>query len=330
MLLLTGCAASPSFLTYNVQNLFDAADDGAEYAEYRSENGWDEKAYRNRLARVERAVRAAASGHRLECIVLQEVESIEVAETLCRDYLRRWRPVGAPGSEPAQGAVPTDLESPPAAGATQVVILARREPEAVHTHCAAVVACAGSGGWPGDAAGTSPAAESAVRTVWRSRVMVEAVIPTSAGKVAVIGCHWKSQLGDPASSAYYRELEESLARSVAAANREVMTTLIIGDLNEPAGGAAGDSPHQGTPPAAGPPANGGPPGTYHYRGAWELIDRAILVPGPADDLAVSTVIVAPDFLRAADGTPFRYDPRRGRGYSDHLPLVATLSRSRTR
>jgi len=70
------CVAS-----WNVQNLFDAVDDGSEYDEYTAKEGWNENAYKRRLSSAASILECLPSSE--ECIVvLNEVENPNVVNDL--------------------------------------------------------------------------------------------------------------------------------------------------------------------------------------------------------------------------------------------------------
>lgn len=66
-------------------------------------------------------------------------------------------------------------------------------------------------------------------------------------------------------------------------------------------------------------------GTYRFRGEWERLDHAFRL---ADARYGGRLRVAAAGLLDADGGPARYDARTGRGVSDHLPIVVTVTRRR--
>ena len=286
-------------VSYNVQNLFDAVDDGGEYAEFTTASGWTLRRYHDRLQRVERVLRGTYSlapppaspgvgfavgarlrvflvnlfgGPRPDLIALEEVESLDVVRTLVSTYLRgRWMVIGDP--EPA--------------GGTRVAVLVRRTPARVNLHRAVSVRVTGRAGFVVE---------------WQSRAMVEVQVPTRLGPVTVVASHWKSQLGDETRSRRYREMEAAL---VAAATNPPAPVVVLGDLN-----------HDG----------GDGPATYFYHGAWERLDQALLLCGSESGYRLTSEAFSRPFMLAPDGSPLRYDTRLHTGYSDHLPLCVTLSR----
>ena len=77
-----------SVLSYNVQNLFDAAEQGGEYHEFQS-GRWDPARYAARLTRIASVLREAHPGG-ADVVALQEVENRRAALDL-RDRLRDLR-----------------------------------------------------------------------------------------------------------------------------------------------------------------------------------------------------------------------------------------------
>ena len=307
-------------VSYNVQNLFDAVDDGGEYAEFTAAAGWTLHRYHDRLQRVERVLRGTYSltlppaspgvgfavgarlrvflvnlfsGPRPDLIALEEVESLDVVRTLVSTYLRgRWMVIGDP--EPA--------------GGTRVAVLVRRAPERVNLHRAVSVSVTGRAGFVVE---------------WQSRAMVEVQVPTRLGPVTVVASHWKSQLGDEARSRRYREMEaELVATRVADSPVDADRPPVDGTPAETRGDTdapvvvLGDLNHDG----------GDGPATYFYHGAWERLDQALLLYGSESGYRLTSEAFSRPFMCAPDGSPLRYDARLHTGYSDHLPLCVTLSR----
>ncbi len=315
--------AAVTILSYNVQNLFDDVDDGLEYEEFRTSGGWDRDAYFARLSRVDEVVRLATAGVSVDAIVLQEVESPRVALDLTRDFLRRYRHIASGESGRTT---------------TQVVVLTRRAPVATLAHRAVEVELV-PGGEP--------------RTVWSSRAVVDVVL--AGERTRLFAAHWKSQSGGTEATAPLRIREAELVRAVVAASPPAAgrTVLVVGDLNEsPApsrrpSGAGAAQPTATAPPTAlvalTEPIPGlerrfrslwndeGFPGTYFFRGAWSRLDHAyLLAPGDASS-GVSGTLTPIDSPKLLDrsGVPLRYDPRRRFGYSDHLPILVTVTTDRS-
>ena len=84
MLLLTtntGWARTITVVSYNVQNLFDATDDGGEYRQFTRAGGWTSELYTAKLRAIGSALRAAEPGG-ADLVALQEVEHYDAARRL--------------------------------------------------------------------------------------------------------------------------------------------------------------------------------------------------------------------------------------------------------
>lgn len=90
-LFLAGCAfvlpdnSEVTVLSWNVENLFDAVDQGSEYPEYTSDGGWTERDYTRRLQRVSEAVHTLRP--RPDIMVFLEIENADVLATLVGDFI---------------------------------------------------------------------------------------------------------------------------------------------------------------------------------------------------------------------------------------------------
>ncbi len=69
-------------------------------------------------------------------------------------------------------------------------------------------------------------------------------------------------------------------------------------------------------------------GSYVYQENWETIDHFLLRPSLYDglnwDIETCRTVTVPPFT-TTEGNPAAYNPRTGRGMSDHLPLLLTLT-----
>ena len=346
MLLLTTCTAWARPITvvsYNVQNLFDASDDGGEYRQFTRAGGWTSDMYTAKLRAIGRALRAAERGG-ADLVALQEVEHYGAARRLVDLELAGlgyrhvvWLP---------------DPHSP-----TGPVVLSKL---AVRRVGALWVASSS----PVDA--SDDRLEDGRGPPLRPILEVEVALGAAADAASLFlfNNHWKSKQGGAAETEGYRRraaallatrLDEIIAADPAA------EILVVGDLNEAideyarqgrryvtalmpaaAPAAAGVLRVTGTiPPAAAPlelfspwlgyQAVAAPPGSYHFRGAWHTIDHLLLGPGLFDEVGLRYVAdagfaVIHDGLLDAAGAPHAFD--RGpppSGVSDHLPLRLELT-----
>ncbi len=353
-------------IAYNVQNLFDGTDHGGEYPEFRASAGWDRGDYYERLERLGEAIRrtardrAGGEGRRTagglpDIVVLTEVESASVAADLARDFLRRYRWVsGAP--EPGR-AVPSQAPGRTAGpeypgAATRIAVLSRRRPE-LRSHRVVQLDLV-----PG----------AAPRVRWQGRETLELRFARRGLRLLAAHWKSQSggERETEPKRILEAALVHDLLQATSAAEADYPVTLLVGDLNEDLhearqhGGAWPTALVPWSPAAAGdavpgeragarirfveadsPPAGAGggdgpvfrtlwhgadAPGTYRYRGEWERLDHAFLLAG--DEYRGRIAVGAWDELFDAYGGPARYDARRGGGYSDHLPILVTVTRRR--
>jgi endonuclease/exonuclease/phosphatase family metal-dependent hydrolase len=322
-----GCNPDPegreiTVMSWNVQNLFDASDDGTEYYEYSPAGGWDIDDYRSRLAAVAEVVRLAVKGG-ADVVLLLEVENGGVLDELADSFLRGM-------------SYPYRAATAGAGSAVQVAVLSRIPILSVRSHTI-----------------FHPSAPPL-------RPVLEVELGLESGESMVLfGSHWKSKSGGAEESEPWRIAAAELLRGEIGrlASRGVPVVL-AGDLNEawdeamlnggaypvalvPFGdwteesaglpvsaeraeaGTAGKGLPLYTPWGEFPPDTG----SYRYRDVWERIDHVLLT----GEFFNGTGVEYAGFETAADtpwcdndGYPLAYRTRDGFGYSDHLPLVLRL------
>jgi len=187
---------SATILFYNVENLFDAHDDGTEYPEYRLDGGWTEADYRDRLSRLGAALSSARP--RPDILILAEIENRHVLEDLLADYLpdlslEYYAFVGADG------------------GATGIGVASRYPVLALRSLLAL--------------AGSDPPLRPAV----------ELRVDLAGEELVIIANHWKSKLGGAAATEPLRRAQAAIVASRCASLHEAgesVPLLVIGDFNE--------------------------------------------------------------------------------------------------
>ena len=332
LLLVAACGNPGPTLTvvsYNVQNLYDATDDGGEYREFTAAGGWNEALYTAKLRAIGSALRRAVPAG-ADLVALQEVEHAGAARRLVSLELSRqgyrhlaWLP------DPRSATGPVVLSKLPVrrVGALWVE------------------------GPP----------EQPLRPILEVEVALGETV--DAPSLFLFNNHWKSRDGGAAETERYRR---RAAATLAARLRQIYAAdpaadvIVAGDLNVsvdeyerrggryltalmPAQATAGaalavtaDVPSPAAPAALFSPwhayrdSGRAPEGSYRYRGTWETIDHLLLGPGLFDGEGVSYAgsgrfAVISDGLLDATGGPRRFlrGPPPG-GYSDHLPLRLEL------
>jgi len=305
-------------LSWNVQNLFDAVDDGSEYREFDpGGDTWNRQLYQKRLQRTADVI-ISAEGGAPDLIVLQELENPRILDDLV--------------SGPLAGRGYRWTLSIPGYSIIRCGILSRYPLKDIE-----VSDC---GTW-----GIRPLRPALSFTV---------EVPGTSLRVAA--GHWKSPRDGRAATESARCREAEALRKMLLpllTLNPAADVLIIGDLNTPGDGLVRPaalapwypelSPESAEavlyrtdiPEFAGfrdglavffdpdPDPAAGSPGTYWYHDDWERPDRALLSRGLVDapGLIFESCRTLNETAGDEFGRPFRWRTDRGEGYSDHLPLL---------
>ena len=289
--------------TWNLQNLFDAEDDGNEYEEYTSSSGWNRKAYESRLS----VTRRVLDGLPLcgdYVLVFNEIEGSDVVEDLINTHdLRR--------AGLRYYACTEEKWSP-----VQIAVVSSMPITEAHVHAT------GNG----------------------LRPILEVCFETDCGKLFILACHFKSNVGGVSETETQRVQAASVAALVARnleADNPGALVLVCGDMNEEC--AVGEALSESGPlPCSAtferglwydfwrdPEVSCWPGGSYWYDGSWRSYDH-ILIPLAGKDLwgwdYSEAGVVFTDAQKTTDGKPFSWDRRLLKGVSDHLPVWVRFER----
>lgn len=322
-----------TIMSYNVENLFDDADNGTEYREFDPGEGeWTtDHFYAKMLALAE--VIESVCPERPDILALQEVENLDTLETFRDDVLKNGGYRYAALVEAPEAAVNTGVLSSFPLTDVRSHLLHGESTE-------------------------------------RLRSILEVEIDAGGTKLFLFNNHWKSKAGGAEETEYLRiESAELLAGRIMSILAEDPSAEIVvcGDLNEnhdeyarigkayptallPAGeGAAGADPAApicltGDPEKMQNVMNGGGSeseslvlyspwfksearGSYVYRNSWETIDHFLLGPGLFDEEGITYAgfsVGKKPFMLDEEGHPLRWYTETRSGYSDHLPLLLDL------
>jgi len=215
--LVTSCQCSVSplhpqkeicLVSYNVHNLFDAVENGNEYAEFRPSKGkWTEELYSKRLANAAKAVQIAARDESVsknqkavpDILCVQEIENekvlIDLATQFGKGAYRYWALAG-----PEQSIIHTGVLS-------KFPIMSMR------THAVE------------DSWGFGP-----------TRDLLELEFDCgSLGNIAMFACHWKSKIEGAAETESVRRAAAALlaGRILALQSEKPSLPIVVcGDFNE--------------------------------------------------------------------------------------------------
>ena len=170
------------------------------------------------------------------------------------------------------------------------------------------------------------------------RPVLEVCFDTGSGRVFVLACHFKSNVGGVSETEGSRlkaaSVVAQIARNLEAENPGSLV-LVCGDLNEEC--AVGKAISEAGPLPCSATFERGhwydfwrnpeevcwSGGSYWYDGSWRGYDH-ILIPLSGNDLwgwdYSESGVVFSNAQRTADGKPFSWDRRLLKGISDHLPV----------
>jgi len=330
----TGKSSSNSdiiIMSWNVENLFDGIDDGTEYREFDpGEGDWDTSRYHTRLSAVGRVITEFLDPMP-DIICLQEVEHTGVVEDLLKWNLKQY---GFSFS-----AVTDDFGS-----AIQTSIISRFPITRVKVHGASAAGIAN----------------------YSLRSVLEVEILIGDESVIVLNNHWKSRIGGAEATEPVRIASAKIINRIISRNfMENPGRLVVctGDLNESADEyeRTGRSYQtalmpQTTPGAAaisslritGLSENASDDlgvlynpwladendfvteGSYVYRNKWATLDHTMVSEAAFDGVGLEFLSFTPfvhPWMLNTSGEPVSWDTRSGEGYSDHLPLLLTLTQN---
>lgn len=291
-------------MSWNAQTFFDDEECGREFEEFRgSDSDWDTESYEIRLDRLRDTILQAGkklgmgSDRGPDIVALEEIENERVLRDLCNR-------IPALGAYSHAAFVPSTGE-----GSFGVGLLSRYPVLSVTAH-------------------TPYAASVSVRPI------MQAALDTPMGPLVVFVVHWKSKLGETSGPSIRDAQEEILRTCIESLERESpgAAYLACGDFN--------CGPEESSLLESSPGIwrrYSGEGGSYWYGGAWERIDNILwsegLETGSAEDEAalggwrVSRAFPLNDPpLVDSLSHPAAYRVGLKNGYSDHLPLLAELTR----
>ena len=304
-----------SIAAYNVQEFFDAVDDGCEYEEFRKKNYWSKEVYELRLGRLCQVIRALKA----EIIVLEEIEN----EAVLQDIVNMLS--GDSWRESQQYNFSCFAKEP--GSAIGIGVLSRFPLSGLCLH------------------------SMDIRTQLENQPSIRPIMQVQAdenGRKLHIFCnHWKSKSGGKEKTEIWREWQESVLSEQllkASKREEMFTAVLCGDFNRDikefkilGNGAEGfgkvlmrtSDPITETFNTVGvispwldeKGAIQGSTGSYYYNGEWERIDHMFLY-GKGEIKSFS--VISNGEWANENGIPLGFKIYTGSGYSDHLPLRMTV------
>ena len=244
-----------TFMTWNAQCFFDAAETGAEFKEFRgSKSEWSAERYGERLDRLREVLLMAGTSlgsgpeRAPDIAILEEIENARVIEDLCNRL-------------PSSARYPFAAFVPPGAGsAFATAILSRYPIRSVTAH----------------AISSEPATSGEMSL----RPLVEVTVDADGLPVTVFGAHWKSKSDATDTDAVRDAQERTLAGRIGMLKSREPGAFYVaaGDFNQVLDefetlASVSESPWpEWLARCASDDANG-PEGSYWYDGRWEAIDH---------------------------------------------------------
>ena len=299
-------AHSWTLASWNVQTFFDGETDGTEYDDFKgSKSSWSRDKYRARLSRLCAAIEMIDA----DVLVLEELENEAVVYDIANELN---------GHMNQSKLYPFACFAKKQGSSIGCAVLSRFAIDSLTVHQV---------DWR----------KTTERIAPDMRPIMEVTLTVSerAPPVRLFVNHWKSKSGGEEAAAFWQAKQEHvLARRVMRYDEDA--AVACGDFNrtidEWADAGRGsvevtDESGAATQLAAGwllfPSAVTGE-GSYLYQNNWETIDH-IFAAGAASLSSFAALKNGPWAKETASGiVPFRYALFNGTGYSDHLPVFATV------
>lgn len=289
-----------SIATWNVQTFFDDETCGTEYADFTSKKSpWNEDLYQIRLERIVECFEFINA----DVLVLQEIENENVMQDIINALPPTW------GYKFCSFAK-DDL------GVLGCGVFSKFEIIESKTHQCTI-------------AKEGPNSAKSIL-----RPLVEVPIKIGKNQITLFLCHWKSKKNETLTDEHLRTYQQSLLVSAIDGASKDSAVIALGDFNQD---VTEFSIKENKVLLCGINKNifayspwllfknENQQGSYFYKRKWECIDNIFLVNnGKNASFLDFSVINSMPFVKE-DGTPFRFTVYSGNGYSDHLPIKATIS-----
>ena len=325
---------SITILSYNVQNLFDDRANGLEYEEFDpNRSDWSTAEYYQRLESLSRIVRDATRGGP-DVVALQEIEHLGVLEDLEDRFLAGlgYRYVSAVESD----------ESPIVVGLLSRFPIDRARVHATHSEIGrrvrpmleveldahgerlVIFVCH----WKSKSGG---ARETEPLRIAQAEALTDALRDRidHAPELDIVVVGDLNESSDEFSrvrGAYPTALVEP--ENVGSVPGGLLIADLPGDIDSGIDPSADFPIGLADPLLYSPWSATNSAGSYYYRGIWQRIDHTLVSGALFDDYGLSFErfeVIEHSYMLNSDGAPLKYFPGTGTGYSDHLPLLLTLT-----
>lgn len=282
--------------TWNVQTFFDSNIDGTEYSDFTGpKSKWCIDAYITRLERIAEIIQDINS----DIMVFQEIENEKVIYDI-QNYLTY-------NQSYKYSAFYKNKESP-----FGCAVLSKFPVENMRVH--KFEYCSDSAKMPD------------------LRPIVEVEFNIKNEKLHLFACHFKSRKKDDKETGFWRNYQLSLLADVMNEAKNDGYVIAAGDFNKDINDFEHDDEYvllkgfcsdiRLKSPWLEYSKNC-PEGSYYYKKNWSKIDHIFVA---SDDICLNNFDAYKGKNVSKNGIPQKYQVFSGRGYSDHLPLTATLQK----
>lgn len=300
---LTASADSLCVVSYNVENLFhpdkDSITDDGEWTPD-GERHWSFARYNRKVENIARVLTNIGEWSGVDVVGLQEIENAAVVKKLC--YTLRRGEYGF-----------VHYDSPDRRGIDVALIYKKSRVDTIRTKTISILIPRERLSQP-----------SAIIT--RDILYVSALVD-KRDTVHFFVCHFPSQRGGAAESAWKREAAKATLQqvvdSVLAVNKDAKI-IVMGDMNSE------DIRMNGLEDKMGDGLQVTGYGTHKYQGRWTYLDHFYVSPS-INEVSTARVYDA-EWIQENDEKYMGLKPKRTyngftyqNGYSDHLPIVLTVS-----
>lgn len=281
-------SSSLTVATWNVQNLFNAVDEGNEYDEYRTSSGWNQAAYETRLSNLA----TVFSYFSADIVILNEVEN----ESVVRDIITKLN------------AFPNYCTAKEENGAISIAVISKYP---ISHSCIHSVT------------GTRPILEAEIDTP-NGIVRIFAIHGKSKRDGEQASAEIRRNMGETLQLVS-KQNDDNLVILAGDFNEDICENNIFCDVRYGITDAPIKvSPSYGSShwynPFADPEISFDCEGTYYYNSTWSHLDNIICSYSPAWSISDSEIICK-GILLTADKKPNSYNRSLLTGVSDHLPVV---------
>jgi len=286
---------------WNTETFFDSINSGSEYSEFLKSKTWGKDAYVKRLERLCSVIKTLNA----DVFVMEEIESEAVVQDISNFLAGEWDQKKIY----AYGCFAKDEGS-----SIGCAVLSRFPLTNMKIHTIDI--------------------RSETEKMPSVRPLIEVTIHKNSAALVLLVAHWKSKSGGEQETEKWRNWqEELLAEEIALQTQQGNAVVACGDFNRDISCFTEDDDGQivlGKKKSVTVFSpwilNDGSfvtPGSYVFDGKWERIDH-FFVAGRTVCRQFEPATDGP-WYDAAGNKPVKYELWNGSGYSDHLPITATIS-----